>query len=195
MLRSFALAAAVLATLAGSARAEAPENYKVKFETTAGDFTIEVTRRLAPKGADRFHELVEAKFFDECRFFRVVPQFVVQFGINGDPEVQRKWRNSRITDDAVKSSNRRGTITFATAGPNTRTSQLFINLKDNAGLDRQGFAPFGTVSGDGMKVVDKITSEYGQRPDQGRIQSSGNEYLKSNFPNLDYVKSARIVKD
>lgn len=196
MIRALSLAALlVVPTLAPSvARAEAPEKYRVKFETTAGDFTVECTRRVCPKGADRFHELVEAKFFDECRFFRVVPRFVVQFGINGDPKTQATWREKRITDDPVKMSNRKGTLTFATSGPNTRTSQLFINLKDNDFLDRSGFSPFGVVT-EGMDAVEKITAEYGEKPDQGRIQSMGNEYLKANFPNLDYVKTARIVKD
>ena len=173
---------------------KAPEKFKVKFETTAGDFVVEVQRALAPNGADRFHELVEAGFYDECRFFRVVPKFIVQFGINGDPEVQKKWRVANIKDDPVKTSNKKGTITFATAGPNTRTSQLFINFADNDFLDRQGFSPFGSVSS-GMDVVEKINPEYTEKPDQGKIQSQGNEYLKKQFPNLDYIKKASVVKD
>jgi peptidyl-prolyl cis-trans isomerase A (cyclophilin A) len=177
-----------------SARAAAPETYKVKFETTAGDFTIEVTRRLAPLGADRFHELVESKFFDGARFFRVVPDFVVQFGITGDPEVQKKWRDARIQDDEVKVSNKKGTIVFATSGKNSRTTQLFVNLKDNGRLDALGFAPFGRVV-EGMESVEKITSKYGEEPDQGEIQSRGNEYLTKVFPDLDYIEKATIVKD
>ena len=122
----------------------APATYKAKFETSAGDFVVEVHRDWAPKGADRFYNLVKNGFFDDCRFFRVVPNFMVQFGINGDPAVQtRLARTTDIADDPVKESNKRGYITFATAGPNTRTTQVFINFKDNTGLDAQGFAPFG----------------------------------------------------
>ena len=173
---------------------QAPDTYQVKFETTAGDFVVDVTRDWAPKGADRFYEAVKAGFYNDCRFFRVVPNFMVQFGINGNPEVQQKWRTANIADDPVKKSNTRGMITFATSGPNSRTTQVFINYKDNSFLDRQGFAPFGKVSDEGMKVVDKINAEYGEKPDQGSIQRQGNEYLKENFPKLDYIKKAAIVE-
>lgn len=172
---------------------EKPATYKVRFETSCGDFIIEVTREWAPLGAERFHELVEAGFFDECRFFRVVPDFMVQFGINGDPAVQKEWRDAKISDDRVTQSNKRGYITFATSGPDSRTSQVFINFKDNSFLDRQGFAPFGKVV-EGMDVVDKIYSAYGEQPQQFAIQSEGNKYLNSKFPKLDYVKKASIVK-
>ncbi len=186
--------AAAFALFAPPSEAAAPETYKVKFETTAGDFTVAVTRRLAPKGADQFHSLVKSGFYDGCRFFRVVPRFIVQFGITGDPKVQAKVRNAPIKDDPVRASNKKGTLTFATAGPNTRTSQLFINLADNTFLDRQGFSPFGTVV-EGMDAVQKITPEYGEKPDQGKIQSRGNEYLTAEFPKLDYIKKATIVED
>lgn len=171
----------------------APATYKAKFETSAGDFVVEVHRAWAPKGADRFYNLVKHGFFDDCRFFRVVPNFMVQFGINGDPAVQTNWVNNRITDDPVKESNKRGYITFATAGPNSRTSQVFINFADNTGLDRQGFAPFGEVTS-GMNVVDKINAQYGQKPVQAQIQSQGNAYLNKEFPKLDYIKKAAIEK-
>src|SRR5205823_1914313 len=133
----------------------APATYRAAFDTSAGAFVILVHREWAPKGADRFYNLVKYGFFDGTRFFRVVPNFMVQFGINGDPTVQAPWRAANLTDDPRTQSNRRGTISFATAGPNTRTTQVFINFKDNAGLDRQGFAPFGEVVS-GMEAVDKI---------------------------------------
>lgn len=165
---------------------KAPENFKVVFDTTKGNFTVEVTRSLAPNGADRFYNLVRSGYFSGVEFFRVVPGFMCQFGIHGDPNVSAKWRDANIQDDPVKGSNTRGTITFATAGPNTRTTQLFINFQDNTGLDGQGFAPFGKVV-QGMDVVDKIDGEYGDGapsgngPDQQRVQMQGNDYLKKNF--------------
>ncbi len=178
--------------------APAPETFKAQFDTTKGKFTVEVTRSLSPNGADRFYNLVRSGYFKDIAFFRVIPGFMCQFGIHGDPAVSAKWREASITDDPVKGSNTRGTITFATAGPNTRTTQLFINFGDNIGLDAQGFSPFGKVT-EGMDVVDKINSEYGEGapggngPDQGRVQMEGNVYLKKDFPNLDYIKSAVIV--
>jgi peptidyl-prolyl cis-trans isomerase A (cyclophilin A) len=178
--------------------AQAPETFEAQFDTTKGKFTVEITRSLAPNGADRFYNLVKSGYFTDIAFFRVIPGFMCQFGIHGDPAVSAKWRDANITDDPVKGSNTRGTITFATAGPNTRTTQLFINFADNTGLDGQGFAPFGKVTA-GMDVVDKINSEYGEGapngngPDQGRIQGEGNAYLKKDFPDLDYIKSATII--
>jgi len=179
--------------------AKAPETFKAQFNTTKGKFVVEVTRSLAPNGADRFYNLVRSGYFTDVAFFRVVPGFMCQFGIHGDPNVSAKWREATIPDDPVKGSNTRGTITFATAGPNTRTTQLFINFGDNTSLNGEGFAPFGKVV-EGMVVVDKIYGGYGDAPqfgghgpDQGRIQMEGNAYLKKDFPNLDYIKSATIV--
>jgi peptidyl-prolyl cis-trans isomerase A (cyclophilin A) len=177
---------------------KAPETFKAQFDTTKGKFTIEVTRALAPNGADRFYNLVRSGYFTDIAFFRVIPGFMCQFGIHGDPAVSAKWRDANIADDPVKGSNTRGMVTFATAGPNTRTTQLFINFGDNTGLDGQGFSPFGKVT-DGMDVVDKINGEYGEGapggngPNQGRVQMEGNAYLKKDFPDLDYIKSATIV--
>ncbi len=178
--------------------AEAPATFQAQFDTTKGKFTVEVTRALAPKGADRFYNLVRSGYFKDIAFFRVIPGFMCQFGVHGDPAVAAKWREAAITDDPVKGSNTRGAITFATAGPNTRTTQLFINFGDNHNLDAMGFAPFGKVVA-GMDVVDKINSEYGEGaprgrgPRQDRIQNEGNAYLKKDFPNLDYIKSVTIV--
>ena len=176
----------------------APDTYKVKFDTSKGPFAIEVTRAWAPQGADRFYELVQAKFFDESRFFRVLKGFVAQFGINKDPDVEAKWRDVYIPDDPVKQSNLRGTLTFATSGPNTRSNQLFINLADNASLDSRGFAPIGKVV-EGMDIVELLYTGYGEGepsgegPGQDKIEARGNEYLKADFPRLDYIKTARIV--
>lgn len=170
----------------------APDVYRVKFETSQGDFSLEVIRAWAPKGADRFYNLVNNGFYDEARFFRVVPGFVVQFGINGDPTISARWRGASIEDDPVTQSNRQGTITFATSGPNSRTTQVFINYGDNTYLDGQGFAPFGRVV-EGMALVDRITAEYGQTPNQGMIQTQGNAYLTAQFPNMDYIRKATIV--
>lgn len=180
--------------------ATAPDSFKAVFNTTKGKFTIEVTRSLAPNGADRFYNLAKSGFFNDIAFFRVIPGFMCQFGIHGDPAISAKWRDANIPDDPVKGSNTRGAITFATAGPNTRTTQLFINFADNTGLDGQGFAPFGKVT-DGMDVVDKINGEYGEGapsgngPDQGRIQMEGNAYLKKDFPKLDYIKSVTVITE
>lgn len=175
--------------------APVPESgtYSVKFETTAGDFSVLVHRDWSPRGAQRFYELVKSGFYNDCRFFRVVSGFMVQFGINGDPILQQKWGKS-ITDDPVKESNRRGYITFATSGADSRTTQVFINFADNGFLDGQGFSPFGEVI-EGMDSVDKINSEYGETPDQGQINSAGNAYLKAQFPKLDYIKKAIIVEE
>lgn len=175
----------------------APDAFRVKFETSAGSFTLEVTRDWAPVGVDRFYNLATNGFFDNARFFRVVPNFVVQFGLNADPAISQLWREARIEDDPVKESNRKGSITFATAGPNTRTTQLFINLKDNLRLDGMGFAPFGRVV-EGMDVVEALYSGYGEAaprgrgPAQGQIVAQGNAYLEADFPKLDFIKSTTV---
>jgi peptidyl-prolyl cis-trans isomerase A (cyclophilin A) len=170
----------------------APDSFRVKFETSRGDFVVMVNRALAPKGADRFHELVEVKFFDDTRFFRVVPGFVAQFGINDKPKVNEAWDVKRIDDDTVKASNVKGTLSFASEGDNSRSHQMFFNLGDNSRLDRLGFAPIGRVV-DGVEVLDQLFGEYGEKPDQAMIQSLGNSYLERMFPKLDYIKTARIV--
>lgn len=181
-----------------SANLKAPATYKVKFKTTKGDFTIEASRDWAPLGADRFYNLVKAGYFTDIAFFRVIPGFMLQFGIHGDTAISAKWREARIQDDPVKQSNARGFITYAMAGPDTRTTQFFINFGNNAGLDSQGFSPFGKVT-DGMTVVDGIYSGYGEGaprgmgPDQGRTQMEGNAYLKKDFPKMDYIISAELV--
>jgi peptidyl-prolyl cis-trans isomerase A (cyclophilin A) len=178
---------------------KAPAVYKAKFDTSKGPFVIEVNRDWAPRGADRFYNLVKNGFFDNARFFRVIEGFMVQFGINGDPNIAAVWRDADIKDDPVKQSNARGTITFATAGPNTRTTQVFINFGDNAPLDGQGFAPFGKVVS-GMEVVDSLYGGYGEGapngngPDQGRLQQQGNAYLEKDFPKLDFIKTATIAE-
>lgn len=172
----------------------APAEFSAAFDTSAGPFVVLVHRSWAPKGADRFYNLVKYGFFDNARFFRVVPNFMAQFGINGDPEIQAPWENANIPDDPVTQSNKRGMVTFAAASrPNTRSTQLFINFKNNANLDGMGFAPIGEVVS-GMEAVDKINAEYREDPDQGMIQSQGNAYLMKAFPRLDYVKRATIVK-
>jgi peptidyl-prolyl cis-trans isomerase A (cyclophilin A) len=172
---------------------KAPDTFKVKVDTTKGAFTIEVTRSLAPNGADRFYNLVKAGYFKDVAFFRVIPGFMAQFGMHGDPKLTAIWNHANIQDDPVKGSNTRGTITFAqTAMPNSRGAQFFINYGDNSRLDGDRFAPFGKVI-EGMDVVDKINPEYREMPNQGAIEAQGNEYLKKNFPNLDYIKSATLL--
>jgi peptidyl-prolyl cis-trans isomerase A (cyclophilin A) len=174
---------------------KAPAQYKIKFVTTRGDFTIDVTRAWAPLGADRFYNLVKHHFFDNASVFRVVPNFVAQFGISAYPAVTTAWKGTDIKDDPVTQSNKKGYITFATAGPNTRTTQVFINLVDNARLDRMGFAPFGVVEGDGMKVVEMFYDQYGDNagPDQPKIESQGKPYLDKGWPKLDTIKSATLL--
>ena len=174
----------------------APDEFKVRFETSAGTFVIDVTRDWSPRGADRFYSLIRIGFYDDQRFFRVLPNFVVQWGMSGNPEVSTAWQTARIKDDPVKESNVPGTITFAKAGANSRTTQLFINLGDNsASLDGQGFAPFGRVV-EGMEVVGSFNAEYGSTPstNQSTIAERGNEFLNKNFPNLDYIVTAKIVE-
>jgi peptidyl-prolyl cis-trans isomerase A (cyclophilin A) len=178
---------------------QSPDSFKVKFETSKGVFVIEVNRNSAPIGADRFHQAVTDGFYDGCRFFRVLDGFMAQFGINGDPKVQKKWKQATIKDDPVTLSNKRGTISFATSGKNSRTTQLFINFGDNSRLDEYGFAPFGKVV-DGMKVVDSLYNGYGEAapegngPSQSKVQAEGNVYLIKEFPKLDFIKTARVVK-
>jgi peptidyl-prolyl cis-trans isomerase A (cyclophilin A) len=187
-------------TIAGRAQppAKAPDTNKVNFDTSKGAFVVEVHRDWAPNGADHFYDLVKSGFYDNARFFRVIKGFMVQFGIAGDPAVMTAHKGN-IKDDPVKQSNKRGTITFATSGPDSRTSQVFINFADNGRLDDMGFSPFGHVAS-GMNVVDSLYSGYGEGapngrgPDQGRIQSQGNAYLTSQFPNMDFIKKATIVK-
>ena len=168
-----------------------PDRYRVQFETSKGTFIVDAVRGWSPLGSDRFHELVKAGFFDENRFFRVVPGFIVQFGLSGDPAMNRKWKTN-IDDDLPGVSNTPATVTFATAGPRTRTTQIFINFGDNSRLDAKGFTPFGRVT-EGMAAVMAITTEYGERPDQTRITSEGNTYLKAEFPKLDYIKKATVL--
>jgi peptidyl-prolyl cis-trans isomerase A (cyclophilin A) len=176
---------------------QAPATYKARFDTSKGAFVIDVRREWAPVGADRFYNLVKNGFYDDNRFFRVISGFMVQFGINGNPQVSAPWRAAQIKDDPVKQSNKRGFITFATAGPNSRTTQVFINFGDNVRLDTLGFAPFGQVT-TGMNVVDQLYSDYGEGapngrgPNQGRIQAEGNSYLTKEFPNMDFVRKASI---
>ena len=146
---------------ADAEEAEAVATFKVKFETSKGVIVMEVHPDWAPKGAARFRELVEIGFYDECRFFRVIEGFMAQIGINGNPEVQAKWRSNNIMDDPVKKSNRRGYVSFATSGPNSRSTQFFINFGNNGSLDGQGFSPFAKVI-EGMEVVDSLYNEYGE---------------------------------
>jgi peptidyl-prolyl cis-trans isomerase A (cyclophilin A) len=176
-------------------KSKAPDTYQVKFLTTRGEFTLTVTRAWAPIGADRFYNLVRHHFYDNGSFFRVVPDFVVQFGLSAYPPVSAAWKDTNIKDDSVTQSNKKGYITFATAGPNTRTTQVFINLKDNLRLDSMGFAPFGVVEGDGMNVVETMYGQYGDNagPDQDQIQKQGKPYLDKGWPKLDSIKSATLV--
>ena len=187
----------------GSLKEMAPPVFKADFDTSAGMFVVEVHRDWAPNGADRFYNLVKNGFFDNARFFRVISGFMVQFGINGDPAISSVWRVARIPRDPVKVGNKRGNITFAMQGgpngPDTRTTQMFINFGDNSNLDSAGFAAFGKVT-KGMDVVDKIYSGYGEGapsgrgPEQGRVQAEGNAYLTKDFPKMDYIKKTTIEK-
>ncbi|HUO35888.1 MAG TPA: peptidylprolyl isomerase [Candidatus Acidoferrum sp.] len=181
-----------------SLTAKAPPVYEVKFITTKGDFVVQVTRAWAPLGADRFYNLVRHHFYDEASFFRVIPGFVVQFGLSPNPSITRIWEKANIADDPVTQSNRAGYVTFATAGPNTRTTQVFISLGSNAQLDSMGFAPFGQVTS-GMDVVQQLYGGYGEGapdgagPAQDKIQAYGKEYLDKNFPKLDSIERAIII--
>ncbi len=197
MKTSMLAAAAVVLGLFGSPAfaqdEKAPATFKVKFDSTAGPFVVEVHRAWAPNAADHFYTLVKNNFYDEARFFRVVPNFMVQFGIAADPAVQAKFK-STIKDDPVKESTKKGDVTVAqTSAPDSRSTQIFINYKDNGFLDSQRFAPFGQVVS-GMDAVEKINADAGEKPNQGSIQAEGNAYLKKAFPKLDYVKKATIEK-
>ena len=179
---------------------QAPANFKVNFDTSKGKFVVDVHRDWAPLGADRFYNLVKNGFYDDVRFFRVINGFMAQFGMHGNPTVQQAWQPARLKDDPVKQGNKRGYVVFANAGPNTRTTQLFINYRDNsASLDKLGFAAFGEVTS-GMDVVDSLYNGYGegaprgQGPEQGRIAAEGNTYLMKSFPKLDYIKTATIAQ-
>jgi len=196
--RQDARAAASTAATAAALRETAPAAFRVRFETSAGSFTVAVHRDWAPLGADRFYNLARSGYFDGVRFFRVLPGFVAQFGMHGDPAVTRAWFTQRFPDDPVRHTNARGTVTFATSGPDSRTTQLFINYGDNAPLDARGFAPLGEVV-EGMEVVDRFYAAYGEGapqgrgPDQGRIRTEGNAYLERDYPRLDYVKRATVL--
>jgi peptidyl-prolyl cis-trans isomerase A (cyclophilin A) len=179
-------------------RAKAPAEFEAKFETTAGNFTIKVTRAWSPNGADRFYNLVQHHFYDGAAFFRVLSGFMAQFGLSAYPEVNQAWQHANISDDPHVQSNHRGFVTFATAGPNTRTTQIFINFGNNEGLDRQGFTPFGVVT-DGMDVVDKLYAGYGEGAPDGRgpsqdlVGRGGRAYLEKGFPKLDTIRTATIA--
>jgi len=179
----------------------APETFKAKFETSKGSFVVNVRRAWAPLGADRFYNLVNGGFYDDCRFFRVIDGFMAQVGINGNAAIQSAWRDATIPDDTVRERNKRGFVTFAkTRAPNSRSTQFFINFADNSVLDKQGFAPFGEVVSPGMDVVDTLYSGYGEGapsgkgPEQAKLQTQGNAYLTKEFPKLDYIKKATIEK-
>ncbi|MDQ6678237.1 MAG: peptidylprolyl isomerase [Acidobacteriota bacterium] len=170
---------------------KSPELYRVNIDSSKGPFVIEIHRDWAPLGADRFYTLVKSGFFDGARFFRVIPAFMVQFGISGNPATTKRWNGTEFADDPGRQSNTRGMVSFATRGPNTRTTQVFINFGNNARLDGQGFTPFGRVVS-GMDVVDQLYSGYGESPDQTRIESEGASYTEKDFPRLDYIKTAKI---
>jgi cyclophilin family peptidyl-prolyl cis-trans isomerase len=176
-----------------------PEIYRVLFVTSKGNFVIEARREWAPRGADHFFELVQAKFYDGVRFHRVIRRFICQFGINGNPKLQQLWSTAAIPDDPVQQKNRKGMVTFAKLGPNSRTTQLFINLKDNLDLDKSGFAPFASVV-QGMDVVEKLYFAYGEvaprggGPDPTQIELQGNTYLDRTYPRLDSIRKAAVIK-
>ncbi len=175
-----------------------PSVFRIRFETNKGPFVAEVRREWSPHGADRFYDLVRFRFYDGARFFRALKGFVVQFGIAADPRLEAQWRASVILDDPPKQSNQRGTLTFATSGPNSRTTQVFVSLSDNGRLDSRGFTPFGEVV-EGMEVFDRLYFGYGDGPprgsgpDQEKIETQGNQYLERDFPRLDFIRTARIV--
>ena len=177
---------------------ECPDTYTVKLETTKGDILIDVHKDWAPRGAQQFWELVTSGYYTDIAFFRVIEGFIAQAGIHGNPDTNKKWREKKIADDPVKQGNAKGTVTFAMAGPGTRTTQFFVNFKDNHQLDNMGFAAFGKVRD--LKVVEALHAGYGEGAPRGKgpsqmlMQTKGNDYLKSSFPQLDYIKSASIVE-
>lgn len=171
---------------------EAPAKFRLNFECSNGTFVLECEKDWAPLGVQRFYELARDGFYTDARFFRVVPGFVVQFGMPADPAVGAKWEGSEMKDDPVRNTNNPGTVSFASRGPNTRTTQVFINLGYNDRLDQMNFAPFGKIV-EGMDVVKAINAEYGERPDQGQIRSRGNAYLTASFPRLDYIKKITLA--
>ncbi|MFW6193566.1 MAG: peptidylprolyl isomerase [Gemmatimonadota bacterium] len=173
-------------------RRTAPDTFRVRFGTTAGSFTIEAYRAWAPRGADRFHNLARHGFYEGARFFRVIEGFVAQFGLSGRPRLDLAWRSARIEDDSVRRSNERGTVSFASSGDNSRTTQLFVNLADNPRLDGMGFAPIGRVV-EGMEVVDDLYAGYEEPPAQPRIVRDGNAFLDEEFPELDVIESVEVV--
>jgi len=174
-----------------------PDVFRVNLDTSKGPAVLEITRAWAPHGVDHFYELVNNGYYNGDRFYRVVPRFVVQFGINGDPKVSQLWSSLRIPDDPVKQKNRKGTVTFASSGPNARTTQVFVNMRDNLMLDRQGFAPIGRVA-EGMDVLERLYGGYGDMsprgsgPDGVEIERQGNVYLDNHFPRLDYINKATV---
>ncbi len=170
----------------------APDSFRVAFETTRGRFVVEVVRALSPHGADRFYDLAAEGFFDESAFFRVVPGFVAQFGVNNDRKINEAWDARTIPDDSVKVPNSKGTLVFASNGKNSRSHQLFVNLKDNRNLDRQGFSPIGRVV-EGMGVADSLYAGYGEAVSYHLLATLGNSYLKRMFPKVDYIRTAHIV--
>jgi peptidyl-prolyl cis-trans isomerase A (cyclophilin A) len=178
----------------------APSTYSVSFKTTKGSFAARISRDWSPNGVDRLYELVQSGYYDDVAFFRVLEGFVAQFGISGDPTVSAAWRERTIADDPVRSSNTKGTISFAMAGPGTRTTQLFVNLADNTRLDSMGFSPVAEITG-GMDVVESLYGGYGEGaprgngPSQGMLQQRGNEYLRESFPDLDYIEQAIITDE
>ena len=182
-------------------RAAAPDTFVVRFTTTRGPFDVQFVRAWAPRGADRVYYLVRTGYYTGVRFFRVLPGFVAQFGESGDPRIAKIWDVRTIADDPVRQSNTRGIVTFATAGPNTRTTQLFVNYANNARLDRLGFTPLGRVIDGGMRVIDSLYSGYGEGPpkgkgpDQDKMAAEGNAYLQRDFPKLDWIREAKVVRE
>jgi len=183
---------AALALQEGADKA-APAEFKVKLETTKGDIVLKIIRDWAPKGADRFHTLVKAGLYDDVRFYRVVNKYIAQWGYNGEPKVAQKWVEAKIDDDPVTKKNIRGTVSFAKGAPNSRTVNVFINLKDNDALDKQGFAPFAEVV-EGMEVADKLHSGWGNTPQQKKILEQGNAYLDKEYKELDRIKTTRVME-
>jgi peptidyl-prolyl cis-trans isomerase A (cyclophilin A) len=199
VLRRTGLVLAMLLTACGKEKVVVPEVYRVKFETSQGDLTVEVTRAWSPHAADRFHELIRLRYYDEARFFRVLAGFIAQFGVHRKSDVHDTWRKLAIPDDPPSQKNLRGTLAFAKSGPNTRSTEVFINLKDNANLDDERFVPFARLV-EGLDVADRLYSGYGEfRPegkylDAGRVEEETNEYLVPRFPKMDYIKRALFVK-